>query len=280
MGRKKAGRSSAVLKPFCYYCDREFDDEKVLVQHQKAKHFKCLQCNRKLDTAAGLVVHMLQVHKESLSKVPNAMQGREETELVVHGMEGIPGDVIAAKKAEKGIMDQAVSGSAHMSLMPGGIMPFAPGGIVPRTLLMPHLLPAGFRPPVMGGYPINMLPAMGMQPSMGFAHASAMGAGGGLPMVGARPMSAPFMMTSQAALAPTPFVPTAQAKKAVGVTGPNRLVFIHTDVSAEELKALSLSFNYDSVGAQRIRSEIAEASLAESVGVASDPAKEDSAIPV
>jgi len=23
------------------YCNREFDDEKILVQHQKAKHFKC-----------------------------------------------------------------------------------------------------------------------------------------------------------------------------------------------------------------------------------------------
>lgn len=28
------------LKPFCFYCDREFDDEPTLVQHQKARHFK------------------------------------------------------------------------------------------------------------------------------------------------------------------------------------------------------------------------------------------------
>eukprot|EP01045_Picozoa_sp_COSAG04_P049387 COSAG04_NODE_19445_length_416_cov_0.813880_1_plen_48_part_01 len=27
------------------YCDREFDGEKVLVQHQTAKHFTCLAKN-------------------------------------------------------------------------------------------------------------------------------------------------------------------------------------------------------------------------------------------
>lgn len=40
MGRKKRGTIKKVV--FCYYCDREFDDEKVLIQHQKAKHFKCM----------------------------------------------------------------------------------------------------------------------------------------------------------------------------------------------------------------------------------------------
>nr|AET50646.1 hypothetical protein [Eimeria tenella] len=57
MGRKK--KRGSRVKPFCYYCDRGFDDEKVLVQHQKAKHFKCSICCRKLDTATGLAVHLL-----------------------------------------------------------------------------------------------------------------------------------------------------------------------------------------------------------------------------
>eukprot|EP00854_Cymbomonas_tetramitiformis_P027466 gene27466-33872_t len=35
MGKKK--RKEEVIKPWCYYCDRSFDDEKILVQHQKAK---------------------------------------------------------------------------------------------------------------------------------------------------------------------------------------------------------------------------------------------------
>ena len=48
------------------YCERDFEDEKVLIQHQKAKHFKCPHCNKKLNTAGGMVVHVAQVHKETI----------------------------------------------------------------------------------------------------------------------------------------------------------------------------------------------------------------------
>ncbi|KAJ0711568.1 putative transcription factor interactor and regulator LIM family [Helianthus annuus] len=65
MGKKKKRVSSDV---WCYYCDREFDDEKILVQHQKAKHFKCHVCHKKLSTAGGMAIHVLQVHKETVSK--------------------------------------------------------------------------------------------------------------------------------------------------------------------------------------------------------------------
>ena len=39
MGRKKrrAGDNAGM---FCYYCDRNFENEEVLVNHQRAKHFK------------------------------------------------------------------------------------------------------------------------------------------------------------------------------------------------------------------------------------------------
>ncbi|KAG9013921.1 hypothetical protein FRB93_000302 [Tulasnella sp. JGI-2019a] len=60
MAKKK---NKLVLKPWCWYCEREFEDEKVLMQHQKAKHFKCKHCPRKLNTAGGLAVHVQQVHK-------------------------------------------------------------------------------------------------------------------------------------------------------------------------------------------------------------------------
>lgn len=93
MGRRKRARIDA--KPFCFYCGREFDDEKVLIQHQKAKHFKCYECNRKLDTATGLMVHMLQVHKETINKVPNALPDRDNPDLIIHGMNGVPPDAIA-----------------------------------------------------------------------------------------------------------------------------------------------------------------------------------------
>eukprot|EP00897_Mesotaenium_endlicherianum_P008577 jgi/Mesen1/7748/ME000407S06963 len=96
MGKKKKKES----KPWCYYCDREFEDEKVLIQHQKAKHFKCHVCHKKLSTAGGLVVHVLQVHKENLNKVPNAKPGRESVELEIFGVEGIPPEAIAARNGE------------------------------------------------------------------------------------------------------------------------------------------------------------------------------------
>lgn len=37
-----------MLIVFLRYCNREFDDEKILVQHQKAKHFKCHICHKKV----------------------------------------------------------------------------------------------------------------------------------------------------------------------------------------------------------------------------------------
>ena len=40
-------------RPWCYYCERDFDDLKILINHQKAKHFKCERCGRRLNTAGG-----------------------------------------------------------------------------------------------------------------------------------------------------------------------------------------------------------------------------------
>lgn len=53
---------------WCWYCDREFEDEKVLILHQKAKHFKCNHCGKKMNTAGGLVIHVAQVHKDTITK--------------------------------------------------------------------------------------------------------------------------------------------------------------------------------------------------------------------
>ena len=98
MGKKKKRSTDKV---WCYYCDREFDDEKILVQHQKAKHFKCHVCHKKLSTAGGMAIHVLQVHKETVSQVPNAKPGRESTDIEVYGMQGIPSDVLAAHYGEE-----------------------------------------------------------------------------------------------------------------------------------------------------------------------------------
>ncbi|KAI4978366.1 hypothetical protein ZWY2020_014920 [Hordeum vulgare] len=96
MGKKK----KQVEKVFCYYCDREFDDEKILAQHQKAKHFKCHVCHKKLSTARGMAIHVLQVHKESVTKAPNAKPERDSTEIEIFGMQGIPSDVLDAHYGE------------------------------------------------------------------------------------------------------------------------------------------------------------------------------------
>jgi hypothetical protein len=88
MGRKK--KAQEVYKPFCYYCDRVFDDEKVLIEHQKARHFKCTQCSRKLNNARSLVIHLSKVHKETITKVPHALEGRDGLELNIEGVHGIP----------------------------------------------------------------------------------------------------------------------------------------------------------------------------------------------
>ena len=64
MGRKsKKDGAAPAAQPFCYYCDREFDDDNVLITHQKARHFKCPTCNKKLVTAQSLMVHLSQVRR-------------------------------------------------------------------------------------------------------------------------------------------------------------------------------------------------------------------------
>jgi hypothetical protein len=93
MGRKNKHKVK-FLKPFCYYCDRDFDDEFVLHQHQKARHFSCHACHKKFSTAASMATHVLQVHKEQVLKVPNAKSGRDAIELDIFGMEGVPAQLI------------------------------------------------------------------------------------------------------------------------------------------------------------------------------------------
>ncbi|GJD12751.1 protein suppressor of fri 4 [Galdieria sulphuraria] len=91
MGRKKkAPQTDIVDRIFCWYCDRDFQEEKILASHQKEKHFKCQWCNKRLMSVKGLVVHSQQVHKEEVTRVPNAVEGRDSIEHDVFGMEGIP----------------------------------------------------------------------------------------------------------------------------------------------------------------------------------------------
>jgi hypothetical protein len=99
MGRKK--RTVVALKPFCYYCDKEFNNEIVLHQHQKARHFNCKKCGKRFSTAPALDTHMFQVHKIKLRTVPNAKATRDTFDISIYGMDGVPIDLINYKLAEK-----------------------------------------------------------------------------------------------------------------------------------------------------------------------------------
>lgn len=57
------------LNPNLRYCNRDFDDEKILIQHQKAKHFKCHICHKKLYTGPGLAIHCMQVRKHDANQI-------------------------------------------------------------------------------------------------------------------------------------------------------------------------------------------------------------------
>lgn len=104
------------------------------MQHQKAKHFKCNMCPRRLNTAGGLAVHIQQVHKlepekyvhifpfysyhvlnnnmNSLPRIENALPGRDGYEVEIFGMEGIPAPDVADYKRRKEI---------ELGLNPGSI---------------------------------------------------------------------------------------------------------------------------------------------------------------
>ncbi|XP_077253449.1 zinc finger (C2H2 type) family protein [Tasmannia lanceolata] len=127
MGKKKKRAS----KVWCYYCDREFEDEKILVQHQKAKHFKCHVCHKKLSTASGMAIHVLQVHKESVTKVPSAKPDRESIEIEIFGMQGIPPEVLAAHYGDQD--EDAPSKLAKVDIP--GVLPASVGiGFPPQSI--------------------------------------------------------------------------------------------------------------------------------------------------
>lgn len=87
MGRKKKGnRQQVVVKPWCFYCWREFESEDPLIAHQQLKHFKCQLCAKKCKTLFGLIEHMTGVHKQPLER---SVCGR-----VVHGVRGADSRVV------------------------------------------------------------------------------------------------------------------------------------------------------------------------------------------
>lgn len=87
-----------VNRPWCYYCNRGFDNLNTLCDHQKKVHMRCELCRKMMTTIGGLKVHLSQVHKETLTEVPNHVEGRNDLVSEVFGMYGIPADVMEQHK--------------------------------------------------------------------------------------------------------------------------------------------------------------------------------------
>ena len=151
MGKKKRGHpdiEEILSRPWCYYCERDFDDLKILINHQKAKHFKCERCGRRLNTAGGkspapfslspstnnvpgLSVHMTQVHKETLTSIENALPNRSNLDVEIFGSEGIPEDV--KQSHQQRVLQQFAQAEAERRAATGNPGPggtaAAPGGV-------------------------------------------------------------------------------------------------------------------------------------------------------
>nr|XP_018260297.1 zinc finger protein [Kwoniella dejecticola CBS 10117]OBR82455.1 zinc finger protein [Kwoniella dejecticola CBS 10117] len=134
MGKKKRTQVF-VLKPWCWYCEREFEDDKVLLQHQKSKHFKCQLCPRKLNTAGGLMVHSQQVHKCDPEPLTNTLPGRDGYDIEIFGMEGVPANAVAEWKSRK----EAEAGTAALAAAAAALRPRQSYNVIPEADLQAAL---------------------------------------------------------------------------------------------------------------------------------------------
>ncbi|XP_018319335.1 BUB3-interacting and GLEBS motif-containing protein ZNF207 isoform X2 [Agrilus planipennis] len=254
MGRKKKKMS----KPWCWYCNREFEDEKILIQHQKAKHFKCHICHKKLYTGPGLSIHCMQVHKEAIDKVPNSLPNRSNIEIEIYGMEGIPSpdlkeherlkqggagsdddDEPAMKKSKpEGLLGTAPgSSSASPGIVPGMMTGVPPG--IPMMGHMGHMGPP-FVPHGMSLIPPHMMasPAKPLFPS-----AIPSSSPGGAPVVGAD-----FKPISSATISAPPTTnstaggggsggESSKANTIITTGAASKIIHPSEDISLEEIRA-------------------------------------------
>ncbi|XP_060579965.1 BUB3-interacting and GLEBS motif-containing protein ZNF207-like isoform X1 [Ruditapes philippinarum] len=216
MGRKKKKQ----LKPWCWYCNREFDDEKILIQHQKAKHFKCHICHKKLYTGPGLSIHCMQVHKEKVDKVPNSVPGRHNIEIEIYGMEGIPDDDLREHERQKhnkaaAAKDGGDDSDEDSNQGPKPPVPAAngiPAPPVPASAPMPFMGGMPPIPPPMGMAPMGMRPGMGPMGPMGPMMGPGMGPMPPRPYMPGMPGAAvPPMSASQMSAPSKPLFPSAAA---------------------------------------------------------------------
>ena len=156
MGRKSKNRRKREEEEevfFCFYCDRDFKTEKVLIEHQRSKHFKCEICFKRLVMAKGLMKHMTNIHKQTLNEVPNAMDGRKSLEFKIYGMSGIPDKYLVARGLAPSGKRQCVPAPPLPGYQPqpymynGGYPPYAPQQMYPPQMMYPPQQQMGYPPP-------------------------------------------------------------------------------------------------------------------------------------
>jgi len=201
-----------------------------------------------------MVVHVFQVHKENITKVPNAKPGRDSIQFEIYGMEGIPDEngLALEKQLDPSAYPSGAmppGGNPNISGLPSQIPLGAVGG--PVILGGPMNLPGmGPPPPMMGGPPMgwptgpNMAPwAMGPPPMMGGPPPPL------FPIGGPGPMGAPPMMNAPPGYGMPPrgpigvSSPTSQSRQSGGEQF--NLVYDDENLSMEEKRADLEKYTYD-----------------------------------
>eukprot|EP01060_Flectonema_neradi_P005184 TRINITY_DN13436_c0_g1_i2.p1 TRINITY_DN13436_c0_g1~~TRINITY_DN13436_c0_g1_i2.p1 ORF type:complete len:385 (+),score=97.11 TRINITY_DN13436_c0_g1_i2:59-1156(+) len=166
--KKSAEERDKDIKPWCYYCEKKFGDESMLIQHQKEKHFRCPRCDRRLNNAIGLRNHYIKQHTLEIKKVPGAMEHRSTFEFEVFGMEGVPNELLSPEERKHYGREKKGAAAIAPPMMPMfGMPPFGmPPGMPPFGMPPMGMPPMGMPPmyPPMGMPPMPPMPMPGMPP--------------------------------------------------------------------------------------------------------------------
>eukprot|EP01138_Halocafeteria_seosinensis_P009279 gb/GECG01009482.1/.p1 GENE.gb/GECG01009482.1/~~gb/GECG01009482.1/.p1 ORF type:complete len:315 (+),score=34.40 gb/GECG01009482.1/:1-945(+) len=143
-------------------------------------------CGKKMTTVSALTVHIQSVHKEVVRKVPNSIPGRDDLDVEVYGMEGVPEEVISEKANPGGKRLKTAPQTPHASIQPrpaiapnsgafaappGSAAYGAFGGAAPYPQLPQHQPGAPGGPPVNGTAPPQPPPGMPPPPPGNFPSA-------------------------------------------------------------------------------------------------------------
>jgi len=92
----------------------------ILIEHQRARHFKCNTCHKRMQTWNSLRLHCSTVHKVEIALVENAIPERADFPGTIVGMDGVPDDDWReqAQQAEKRRKLEEANVAAGVAPMP------------------------------------------------------------------------------------------------------------------------------------------------------------------